>query len=148
MFGNAEILRKYIKLWLDTSIYAEFYAGVDSDGENPSKICKKLQNHAEITKFRFDHMNLNTFSRGFPKSLSQYEKLAPNVEKSMISKCHFFSRRMYYNEIDTKTIGIHRSLDAPPPKNVWIPSKGVTLRKVAALCKFPYDLFTFALTLP
>ena len=78
------------KKCLDTSIYTEFHAGVDSDGQNPSKIYQKSQNHAEITKFRFDPMNLNIFSRRFQKSQSQYEKLAPNVEKSMISKCLFF----------------------------------------------------------
>ena len=58
--------------------------------QNPSKICQKSQNHAEITKFRFDPMNLNIFSRRFQKSQSQYEKLAPNVEKPMISKFHLF----------------------------------------------------------
>ena len=92
MFENAEILRKYVKLSLDTSIYTEFHAGVDSDGQNPSKIYQKSRNHAEITKFRFDPMNLNIFSRRFQKSQCQYEKLAPNVEKSMISKCHLFFR--------------------------------------------------------
>ena len=49
MFENAEILREYVKLWLDTSIYTDFHAGVDSDGQNPSNICQKSQNHAEIT---------------------------------------------------------------------------------------------------
>ena len=45
---------KILKICLDTSIYTEFHAGVDSDGQNPSKICQKSQNHTEITKFRFD----------------------------------------------------------------------------------------------
>ena len=34
------IIRKYEKIWSDTSIYTEFRAGVDSDGQNPSKICQ------------------------------------------------------------------------------------------------------------
>ena len=84
MLENAEIQRKYVKIWLDTLIYTEFHAGVDSDGQNQFKIHQKSQNHAEITKFRFDRMNLNIFSRRFQKSQSQYEKLAPNVEKSMV----------------------------------------------------------------
>ena len=50
MNENAEIQRKYLNKLLDTSLYTEFHAGVDSDGENPSKICQKSQNHAEITK--------------------------------------------------------------------------------------------------
>ena len=80
MFENAEIPRKYIKLRLDTSTYTEFHAAVDSDGQDPSKIYQKSQNHTEIMKFRFDPMNLNIFSRRFQKSQSQYEKLAPNVK--------------------------------------------------------------------
>ena len=110
MFENAEILRKYVKLWLDRSIYTEFHAGVDSDGQNQLKIRQKSRNDSEITKFRFDHMNLNIFSRGFQKSQSQYEQLAPNVEKSMISKCHFFfvevvlhQMRFFYNDIFSYT---------------------------------------------
>ena len=88
MIENVGILWKYEKICLDTSIYTEFHAGVDSDGQNPSKIYQKSQNHTEITKFRFDPMDLNIFSRRFQKSQSQYEKLAPNVEKSIISKFH------------------------------------------------------------
>ena len=95
MIENAGIPWKYEKTCLDTSIYTEFHARADSDGQNPSKICQKSQNHAEITKFRFDPMNLNICSRRFQKSQSQYEKLPPNVEKSMISKCHFFLWRLY-----------------------------------------------------
>ena len=41
MFENAEILQKYVKKILDTSIYTEFHATVDSDGQNPSKIYQK-----------------------------------------------------------------------------------------------------------
>ena len=90
MIPNAGILWKYEKICSDTSIYTEFHAGVDSDGQNPSKIYQKSQNHAEITKFRYYPTNLNIFSRRFQKSQSQHEKLAPHVEKSMISKFILF----------------------------------------------------------
>ena len=45
MIENAEIQRKYINIWSDTSIYTEFHAGVDSDGQNQFKIHQKSQNH-------------------------------------------------------------------------------------------------------
>ena len=59
---------------------------------------KSIQKIPKVTKWRRNHEfpiwphESEFFSRRFQKSQSQYEKLAPNVEKSMISKCHVFSR--------------------------------------------------------
>ena len=57
LIHNDRLLRKYVKIWLDTSIYTEFHAKVDSDGQNQANINQQSRNDVEIKKFRFNHMN-------------------------------------------------------------------------------------------